>query len=128
MWENIQKKRDDMAKRYVHSQRHTLQVDFIQYLDDIAIEFGVKPDLLIMMLYDPILALKCVFGPITPYQYRLKGPGKWSGARHAIMTLWDRIGKPLQTRKAQHNKTGISFMTLVLAFLVVIVALYIFLK
>ena len=124
MQENMQQKRDAMAQRYVSSQRHTIQVDFVKYMDDVAIEFGVKPDFWKMMLYDPILALKCVFGPFTPYQYRLVGPGKWSGARNTIVTLWDRINKPLQSRKVPDDGTGSGFITKVLAFLVVIVAFY----
>ena len=30
------------------------------------------------------------FGPCTPYQFRIEGPGQWSGAREAIMGQWDR--------------------------------------
>lgn len=47
---------------------------------------------------DPKLAFTCFFGPCTPYQYRLQGPGKWSGARQAIMTQWDRTFESLKTR------------------------------
>nr|XP_054755850.1 flavin-containing monooxygenase 5-like [Lytechinus pictus] len=90
-----------MSKRFISSQRHTLQVDFIKYMDDVAIEFGVKPDFGKMLLRDPILAMKCVSGPFTPYQYRLVGPGQWSGARNAIMTISERVGKPLQSNRLQ---------------------------
>ena len=42
--------------------------------------------------------MTCFFGPCTPYQYRLIGPGQWDGAREAILTQWDRTLKPLKTR------------------------------
>ena len=51
-----------------------------------------------MLLTDPNLAMKCIFGPCTPYQFRLEGPGRWKGARKAIMTQWDRTLAPLKTR------------------------------
>jgi dimethylaniline monooxygenase (N-oxide forming) len=51
-----------------------------------------------MFLTDIKLAMTCFFGPCTPYQYRLIGPGQWAGAREAILTQWDRTLKPLKTR------------------------------
>ena len=47
---------------------------------------------------DPALAWQVLTGPCTPYQYRLMGPGKWQGARDAIMTTMDRVRYPLATR------------------------------
>lgn len=78
--------------------RHTLQVNYMEYMDEIATLVGVKPNLLVLFLSDPKLALEVVFGPCTPYQYRLQGPGKWDGARRAILTQRERIIKPLRTR------------------------------
>ncbi|XP_058495126.1 flavin-containing monooxygenase 5-like [Solea solea] len=91
-------KQDTMAKRYVHSQRHTIQVDYVSYMDEIAKLVGVQPNFTKMLLTDPRLALNVLFGPTTPYQYRLRGPGKWAGARQAILTQWERVSKPLMTR------------------------------
>ncbi|XP_064311839.1 flavin-containing monooxygenase 3-like [Phalacrocorax carbo] len=85
------------AHRYVKSQRHTIQVDYIPYMDELACQVGVKPNLLALFLTDPKLALEVLFGPCTPYQYRLRGPGKWPGAREAILTQHQRVVKPLQT-------------------------------
>ncbi|XP_029474628.1 dimethylaniline monooxygenase [N-oxide-forming] 5-like [Rhinatrema bivittatum] len=96
--------RQEMEKRYVDSPRHTLQVDFIEYLDELAIQIDVKPNLLSLLLTDPKLAKEVFFGPCTPYQYRLRGPGKWEGARQAILTQRDRIIKPTKTRQLD-NKT-----------------------
>ena len=45
MWEDIQAKEAAMAKRYVKSPRHTIQVDFIHYMDQLAELNGCAPDL-----------------------------------------------------------------------------------
>ncbi|XP_078497711.1 flavin-containing monooxygenase 5-like [Lissotriton helveticus] len=95
---DIARRKEAYEKRYVSSQRHTIQVDYVDYMDDVAKEFGVKPNLLCLFLKDPRLAVEVFFGPCTAYQYRLTGPGKWKGARKAILTQWDRIIKPTRTR------------------------------
>ncbi|XP_054240605.1 flavin-containing monooxygenase 5-like [Indicator indicator] len=100
---DIQQKKEGMAKRYVKSQRHTIQVDYIPYMDELACQVGVKPNLLTLFLTDPKLALEVAFGPCTPYQYRLQGPGKWAGAREAILTQKQRVIKPLQTRPMEDH-------------------------
>lgn len=46
------------------------------------------------------------FGVATPYQYRLFGPGKWAGAREAILTQNERITKPLMTRQVPTAPTA----------------------
>ncbi|KAG8003412.1 Dimethylaniline monooxygenase [N-oxide-forming] 5 [Nibea albiflora] len=98
MLKDIQCKEEMMAKRYVTSQRHTIQVDYVEYMDEIAKIVGVQPNLLRLLLTDPRLGLNVMFGPCTPYQYRLRGPGKWAGARQAILTQWERVAQPMQTR------------------------------
>ncbi|XP_071421437.1 flavin-containing monooxygenase 5-like isoform X1 [Pithys albifrons albifrons] len=87
---------DRMAKRYVKSRRHTIQVDYIPYMDELACQLGVKPNLLTLFLTDPKLAMEVLFGPCTPYQYRLRGPGAWAGARKAILTQRQRVVRALQ--------------------------------
>ncbi|NWV16331.1 FMO5 monooxygenase, partial [Origma solitaria] len=79
------------AHRYVKSQRHTIQVDYVPYMDELACQLGVKPNLLTLFLTDPKLAMEVTFGPCTPYQYRLRGPGAWEGAREAILTQRQRV-------------------------------------
>ncbi|XP_026709331.1 dimethylaniline monooxygenase [N-oxide-forming] 5-like isoform X2 [Athene cunicularia] len=101
MLADIAQTKEKMAERYVKSQRHTIQVDYIPYMDELACQVGVKPNLLTLFLTDPKLALEVAFGPCTPYQYRLQGPGKWAGAREAILTQQQRIIKPLQTRRVE---------------------------
>ncbi|KAK2883602.1 hypothetical protein QQF64_016745 [Cirrhinus molitorella] len=98
MMKDIQAKEEAMAQRYVAAQRHTIQVDYILYMDELAKQVGVCPSILKLLLTDPKLALNIIFGPCTPYQFRLHGPGQWEGARQAILTQWDRVTKPLKTR------------------------------
>ncbi|KFP64998.1 Dimethylaniline monooxygenase [N-oxide-forming] 5, partial [Cariama cristata] len=86
---DIKQKKEAMAK----SDRHTIQVDYIPYMDELACQVGVKPNLLTLFLTDPKLAREVAFGPCTPYQYRLRGPGEWAGAREAILTQQQRIIK-----------------------------------
>lgn len=95
---DIRSKELAMKERYVQTQRHTIQVDYIDYMDELATLNGCLPDLQSLFWSDPKLAFTCFFGPCTPYQYRLQGPGKWSGARQAIMTQWDRTFESLKTR------------------------------
>jgi hypothetical protein len=42
------------------------------------------------LLNDFKLGLLLLFGPFTPYRYRLQGPNKWEGARQAILTQNER--------------------------------------
>ena len=72
--------------------------DYINYMDELASFIGAKPNIPWLFLTDPKLAVEVFFGPCSPYQFRLVGPGKWPGARNAILTQWDRTLKPMKTR------------------------------
>ncbi|XP_060088549.1 flavin-containing monooxygenase 5-like [Heteronotia binoei] len=98
MLEDIRFKEVEMAKRYVRSRRHTIQVDYIEYMDEIAALIPANFNMWLLFLKDPKLAWEVLFGPCTPYQYRLQGPGKWDKARKAILTQHERIRKPFRTR------------------------------
>ena len=91
MLRDIERMNQACQKRFVTSDRHTLNVDIIQYVDDIANQFGAQPSMLWLFLLDPLLALMCIFGPCLPYQHRLYGPGRWEGARGAIQQSWCRM-------------------------------------
>ncbi|GFT18959.1 dimethylaniline monooxygenase 5 [Trichonephila clavipes] len=93
---DINKKLEYMRKRYVNSPRHTLEVDFISYQDELAEQIGAKPNFLKMAIMDPKLFWALFTGPCLPYQYRLQGPHPWSGARRAILTYKERLMAPLQ--------------------------------
>ncbi|XP_045199208.2 flavin-containing monooxygenase 5-like [Mercenaria mercenaria] len=124
MWQDIRRKQEAMALRYKKSTRHTIQVDFIPFMDELAEMIGCKPDLKQLLLRDPKLAAECYFGPCTPYQYRLMGPGAWQGARNAIMTQWDRTYQPLKTRPCE-GKSGKGIGTLnVVIIMIIAVLLY----
>nr|KAG5706619.1 hypothetical protein BaRGS_005689 [Batillaria attramentaria] len=90
MWKDIRMKEAAMAQRYVKTQRHTVQVDYIPFMDELAELNGCKPDVgKSCAIADPRLERN---------MYRLMGPGKWEGAREAIMTTMDRVQFPLATR------------------------------
>ncbi|XP_074120734.1 dimethylaniline monooxygenase [N-oxide-forming] 4-like [Sminthopsis crassicaudata] len=91
-------KKEQLIKRGIIMDPTKEKMDYITYLDELAICIGAKPSILSLFLKDPRLGKEVFFGPCTSYQYRLTGPGKWDGARNAILTQWDRTLKPLQTR------------------------------
>ncbi|XP_035221543.1 dimethylaniline monooxygenase [N-oxide-forming] 2-like [Stegodyphus dumicola] len=95
MFEDIRRRHKLNEQRYAPSDRMTLRVDYTQYLDEIASQFDVKPNLFKIFFTDFPLFCKLVFGPSVPYQYRLEGPHKWDGAREAIMKCEERILAPL---------------------------------
>ncbi|XP_075038778.1 flavin-containing monooxygenase 5-like [Mixophyes fleayi] len=123
---DIAKKKFKMENRYVKSQRHTVQVDYVEYMDELATLADVKPNLLRLFITDPRLGAQVLFGPCTPYQYRLTGPGKWIGARDAILTQWKRIIKPTRTRILQSSTTdtSITMILIVCSALMILAALY----
>ncbi|XP_032382374.1 dimethylaniline monooxygenase [N-oxide-forming] 2 [Etheostoma spectabile] len=98
MLEVIECERKRNMKSYNCPRKAALQVDFIPYLDFMAEQVGVRPNFLRLLLRDPVLWARVFFGPCTPYQYRLSGPGQWPGARQAILTQWDRVVQPFRTR------------------------------
>ncbi|XP_049911159.1 flavin-containing monooxygenase 5-like [Epinephelus moara] len=110
MLKDVECKKETMARRYVTSQRHTIQVDYVNYMDEIAELVGVRPNFLKLLLTDPRLGLNVMLGPGTPYQYRLKGPGKWAEARQTILTQWERVAQPMQTRPCCDPEPKRSFM------------------
>ncbi|KAM4722716.1 flavin-containing monooxygenase 5-like [Rhinophrynus dorsalis] len=126
MKEDIKKKKEEMEKRYVCSQRHTIQVDYMEYMDEIAELLGVKPDLWNLFLTDPKLAWSVLFGPCTPYQYRLTGPGKWGRARKTILTQWERALKPMRTRLIDSSDGGSIARFFVIGFVLLLAAIVIY--
>ncbi|KAI8593800.1 flavin monooxygenase-like protein [Geranomyces variabilis] len=75
----------DHQKRYVPKERHTIEVEFVTYMDDLATEVGCKPDLWRLVKASELtLASHLLFGPTVPAQFRLEGPGAWDGARGVI--------------------------------------------
>ncbi|NP_001075714.1 flavin-containing monooxygenase 5 [Oryctolagus cuniculus] len=129
MMTEISQVQEKMAKRYVESQRHTIQGDYIETMEEIADLVGVRPNLLSLAFTDPRLALQLLLGPCTPVHYRLQGRGKWDGARKTILTVEDRIRKPLMTRVTESSNSVTSMMTmgkfmLAIAFLAIAVVYF----
>ncbi|GBN64445.1 Dimethylaniline monooxygenase [N-oxide-forming] 5 [Araneus ventricosus] len=93
---DIRKRKEVNSKRYSQSERHTIQADYIPYLDEIYSLIGAKPNFLKIFCKDPVLFWTLYFGPSLPYQYRLQGPHAWSGARQAILDWRKRMEKPLR--------------------------------
>jgi dimethylaniline monooxygenase (N-oxide forming) len=81
---------DKVRERYGGSRRHTIQVDYLPYMDDLSKMIGARPRISNYIFKDPRLATTLAFGAAAPYQFRLEGPQTWSGAREALMTVWDR--------------------------------------
>ncbi|KAK2084763.1 dimethylaniline monooxygenase [Saguinus oedipus] len=96
MMNDINEKMNKKLKWFGKSD--TICTDYIEYMDELASFIGAKPSIPWLFITDPKLATEVYFGPCSPYQFRLVGPGKWPGARNAILTQWDRSLKPMQTR------------------------------
>ncbi|KAM4641189.1 dimethylaniline monooxygenase [N-oxide-forming] 2-like [Discoglossus pictus] len=129
---NAKERRDELIrdenlrkKWFATAEDNVRRTDYIEYLDSLASDIGVKPNFFKLFFLDPVLALKMCFGPCNPYQYRLSGPGKWTGARDAIMNQWDRIKKPLNTRQVSKDSyLSLSSVLLgILCFMALLVAL-----
>ncbi|XP_025111759.1 dimethylaniline monooxygenase [N-oxide-forming] 5-like [Pomacea canaliculata] len=129
MWEDIRKKEAAMAQRYVHTQRHTIQVDWVPFMDELANLIGCKPQIGSLFLSDPKLAWTVLMGPVTPYTYRLHGPGSWAGAREAVLTTMDRVRFPFSTKPVPRRfDANLRLLAHLLAIAVVIILmLFIFL-
>ncbi|KAG8590785.1 hypothetical protein GDO81_006898 [Engystomops pustulosus] len=97
------KSKDKKNKWFGVGRTQVLQTHYIDYINDISREIGIHPNVIYLFISDPRLAWHVLFGPCTPYQLRLRGPGKWSGARNAILTQWDRTIKPTKTRILHEN-------------------------
>ncbi|XP_037104906.1 flavin-containing monooxygenase 5-like [Syngnathus acus] len=100
MIEDIKKERTTLSKCLINSQ-NALYLDHIPYMDSLAVDVGVRPNVLRLFLSDPKLAWQVLLGPCNPYQYRLIGPGKWDGARRAITTQWERVHHPFRSQRAE---------------------------
>ncbi|XP_019503363.1 PREDICTED: dimethylaniline monooxygenase [N-oxide-forming] 2 isoform X2 [Hipposideros armiger] len=125
MMADIIKRNKQKIDLFGKSQSQILQTNYVDYLDELALEIGAKPDLLSLVLEDPKLAVKLYFGPCNSYQYRLVGPGRWEGARNAILTQKQRILKPLKTRTLNPSlKSPFSFLLKILGLLAVVVAFF----
>ncbi|XP_075396589.1 flavin-containing monooxygenase 2 [Tenrec ecaudatus] len=125
MMADIIKRNEKRIDLFGESISQILQTNYIDYLDELALEIGVKPDLFSLLLKDPKLATKLYFGPCNSYQYRLVGPGRWEGARSAIFSQKQRILKPLKTRSVKASSNfPLSFLLKILGLLAILVGFF----
>ncbi|XP_064003346.1 flavin-containing monooxygenase 1 [Pogoniulus pusillus] len=123
MEKEVNEKKKNKVQRFGLTFDEVLKTEWLVYLDEIASLIGAKPSVLRLLCRDPRLALTVFFGPCTPYQYRLEGPGSWEGARQAIFTQWDRILKPTRTRVPASSSSLCPSILLVAGLLLLLVAL-----
>ncbi|XP_035871786.1 dimethylaniline monooxygenase [N-oxide-forming] 1 isoform X2 [Phyllostomus discolor] len=124
MREEVNARKENKPTGFGLRYSKALQSDYIPYIDELLTYIDAKPNLFSLLLTDPRLALAVFFGPCTPYQFRLTGPGKWKGARNAILTQWDRTIKATKTRTV--HESPFPFASLLTVFLVLLVAIFLF--
>ncbi|CAB4001441.1 dimethylaniline monooxygenase [N-oxide-forming] 5-like [Paramuricea clavata] len=113
---------ENLARRESESydaKKHSTVVYYIPYCNSLAEIIGCRPRLGRMLFSDPLLALRCYFGPCSPPQYRLTGPGAWGGARRAIMEIQER--NVAQMRK---KVLGTSYQNVLIKIVVGLLCLY----
>uniref|UniRef100_A0A0K0ETL1 Flavin-containing monooxygenase n=1 Tax=Strongyloides stercoralis TaxID=6248 RepID=A0A0K0ETL1_STRER len=102
---DIENKKKLMRQRYYKSKRHTIQVDYMDYMDEIAEMIKCKPNPIDYIFKDFKLFYALLFGPNVPYAYRLKGPHPWKNARNVLLTINDRTIYPtFSARKVDVNE------------------------
>ena len=72
MEEDIRAK-EQFQQRFTQSERHTIQVDWVPFMDELAMEIGAYPKLWKYLFTDPKLFFNLILGASAPYQYRLEG-------------------------------------------------------
>ncbi|RUS79337.1 hypothetical protein EGW08_012891 [Elysia chlorotica] len=97
-WREIDQRYAAVARNAIPTQRYSVMVNQMFYMDELSAIIGCRPDFVALMKQDPIFAIKLWFGPVYPYSYRMFGPGQWAGAREAIDTAMDRVRAPFRTR------------------------------
>jgi len=73
MLQDMREKDREMSERYYESERHTIQVDWVPFMDELAKEVGVYPPIWKYLFTDFRLFINLLFGSSTSYQYRLTG-------------------------------------------------------
>ncbi|VDM95130.1 unnamed protein product [Thelazia callipaeda] len=95
---------NNFINRYFKSLKHTIQVDYIKYMDEIAELIGCKPNLKKYIFTEPSFFLRLLISANAPYIYRLDGPGSWDQAKEALITLPDRVKTPLKNRECSMKR------------------------
>lgn len=111
-----------VRERYYESERHTIQVDYLPYMDSVAEHIGAVPNLTQLLKKDILLALKVLFGPATSYQYRLNGAGSnFIKAKRHINEQIQNVFFPLKSgRPIKPRRSNILLVAIVTLFFLVI--------
>ncbi|VDO39287.1 unnamed protein product, partial [Onchocerca flexuosa] len=104
MLADIKFKQAEIKKRYFKSNKHTVQVDYIKYMDEIAEQIGCKPNLKKYIFTEPSFYFRLLIGANAPYVYRLEGPGSWDKAKETLITLPERVKVPLKNRECRMKR------------------------
>uniref|UniRef100_A0A0K0EJD7 Flavin-containing monooxygenase n=1 Tax=Strongyloides stercoralis TaxID=6248 RepID=A0A0K0EJD7_STRER len=107
---DIEDKRKIMKRRYFESNKHTIQVDYIPYMDELAEMIGCQPPLKHYFWNNFKFFFRLYVGANVPYVYRLTGPHKWDGAKNAIDNVPIRVKKPIKNRECRmrkHKRRGV---------------------
>ncbi|XP_054977537.1 dimethylaniline monooxygenase [N-oxide-forming] 2 isoform X2 [Sorex araneus] len=124
MMEEVRVKKQNKPTGFGFAYSNVLQTDYIPYIDELLEAIGAKPNLPALLLTDPRLACAVFFGPYTSYQFRLTGPGKWAGARSAILSQWERTVKPTRTRVVREDPSPLAGLLRLVGALVLLLALF----
>uniref|UniRef100_A0A8C7C125 Flavin-containing monooxygenase n=1 Tax=Neovison vison TaxID=452646 RepID=A0A8C7C125_NEOVI len=124
MIEEVNERKENKHSGFGLCYCKALQSDYITYIDELLTSINAKPNLFSLLLTDPRLACTIFFGPCTPYQFRLTGPGKWKGARNAILTQWDRTFKVTKTRIVQEPPSPFASLLKLLSLLALLLAIF----
>ncbi|KAF8790866.1 Dimethylaniline monooxygenase [N-oxide-forming] like protein [Argiope bruennichi] len=89
---------DILKERLIKKVTKYAGEDYMEYMNELAEEYGVKPYMSTFLFKDFYLFWSCFTGPFTSYQYRLSGPHKWNDARKAIFECYDRVTYPLSAK------------------------------
>eukprot|EP00057_Strongylocentrotus_purpuratus_P027917 XP_011682391.1 PREDICTED: dimethylaniline monooxygenase [N-oxide-forming] 2 [Strongylocentrotus purpuratus] len=127
MFADIKRRKNFMQNRFGKPKNFFPSIPYQEMLAD---RIGAKPKFWSMVLTDPVLAYRTFLGPALPYTFRLVGPHAWSGARDAIMDVWNNTFYATKTRMVPKSAGGLGSLDFgVLKFLVVVlVALTFFLS
>ncbi|KAL3072907.1 hypothetical protein niasHS_017881 [Heterodera schachtii] len=105
MEHDIDRAQAELAKAFVKSTRHTIEVNYILFMDELAELIGCKPNPVDFAFSKPRLAHALLFGPNVSYVYRLRGPKAWDGAEEAILDIPRRMDLCLSGRKVKEAPT-----------------------
>ncbi|KAF9970587.1 hypothetical protein BGZ73_006691 [Actinomortierella ambigua] len=103
----IQRQKNEMVQRHGQVARHSIQLNYAPYCDQLAQAFGCYPGWKALIdKYGVVEGLRlwreCLWGPACPVQYRLVGPDQWEGARDSIWA-YAKIRAPSTHATAKMN-------------------------